>query len=442
MPGKKIRECPLADIFAVRMLLSSPLEASVFTQRLPRIIAAVDSHIPWPLNPVFAEFDGHDFMLAPETVTAPDRIEMEVQPGEDHPTAMAVLNRFMSALAWVEGKKLRAASVMGIGHPQGGMGKGNARFNCNGLAARTETLLIDYLPAPTDAKAQLALALYREALGCDSIPYAFLGFTKILNMMGKSKAQKAWINQAIPKLIRNRDYEASRRIAQLSGDLGEYIYNDGRCAVAHAETGTVVNPDLVTDERRLAEDMPVVRALAEYFIEYELGVKSQETVWHEHLYELDGFRSVLGPVIVGEYKARRDVDVSALPQLPPLGLRIRDGETLKSLTDLAATWRVSVNGSLCLQLANAEWPVLVNMRLNFAEERLGFDPTTLVAVTDMLVPEAKQVVADRAALMRGLLRNKQLHVFRTDTGGLMGRTDGFLPDDQQWHAMKALAGVA
>lgn len=410
----------------------------MFTSPLPRLIVAVDSAIPWPMNPVPVVFDGHDFFLLPESEESPDRIEMQILIGEEHQPAMTVMNRFMSALAWVEGKSLRSAWSIIVGSPDGGMGKGNARFNSNGLAARCETLIIDYLPAPTEDNQRLALALYREALNCNSIPYSFLGFVKILNMLGKRSPQITWINATIPNLTRNQDYEASQRIAQLSGDIGRYIYEDGRCAIAHTETGSRVNPDMADHERRLAADMPVARALAEYFIEHKLGIKSQATVYQEHLYELQGFRDILGPNLVASLKDRQDIDVHALPCLPPLGVRVRGGDVLPSLDGLTPSWMMSLNGTLGIQFSNGKYPCVVSLRLNFAEETLEFDPVTLITVADSTTSEGKQAVKDRSSLVQGLLCNKQLHVYRVDTGALMGRTDGFLPNDQQWHEMKEL----
>jgi len=55
-------------------------------------------------------------------------------------------------------------------------------------------------------------------------------------------------------------------------DIGEYLYTSGRCAVAHASTTPVVDPDNPEDFLRLSADMPVLRALAEHIIINELGV--------------------------------------------------------------------------------------------------------------------------------------------------------------------------
>lgn len=153
------------------------------------------------MAPVSVSFLAHEFALCPENEAEPDRIEMQLLVGESTDDALSVLNCFMSALAWTEGKRLRIAQWMLFGGPGGTMGKGAAKFNSNGLATRAKTIIIDYLPAPVGDDQQLGLALYREALNNNSIAYSFLSFVKIVNIrFDKGRSQKAWINATIPKL--------------------------------------------------------------------------------------------------------------------------------------------------------------------------------------------------------------------------------------------------
>jgi hypothetical protein len=51
----------------------------------------------------------------------------------------------------------------------------------------------------------------------------------------------------------------------------------------------------------------MVKALAEHFIEQEFGVKSDTTVYSEHLYELAGLAEFFGPILVGRIKAGEEV---------------------------------------------------------------------------------------------------------------------------------------
>ena len=72
-----------------------------------------------------------------------------------------------------------------------------------------------------------------------------------------------------------RDEEAVRRIDALGkqhGDVAAYLYESGRCAVAHAHSDPIVDPDDFSDLRRLSEDMWIIKAVAEFLIENELHV--------------------------------------------------------------------------------------------------------------------------------------------------------------------------
>lgn len=155
------------------------------------------------------------------------------------------------------------------------MGGGvRARFGRSLSGFVSSNVFIDpRVSEPVDEKARLALALYREDLSVNSVPYQFLGFAKIINVLhAGGSAQKAWIGAVLPNVT---DADARARLAELSGevaDVSAYLFESGRCAVAHANTSPVVNPDDVEDFLRLSKDLPLIKALAEHLIETELGV--------------------------------------------------------------------------------------------------------------------------------------------------------------------------
>ena len=69
--------------------------------------------------------------------------------------------------------------------------------------------------------------------------------------------------------------KASARIEALSSsqpDVAQYLYESGRCAVAHAFADPLVDPDDLVHLRRLSEDLGVAQTLAEYLIANELHV--------------------------------------------------------------------------------------------------------------------------------------------------------------------------
>ena len=55
-------------------------------------------------------------------------------------------------------------------------------------------------------------------------------------------------------------------------DIGRYFYASGRCAVAHAFTDPMVDPEDPKDVFRLSADMPVAKALAEHLIEQQYRI--------------------------------------------------------------------------------------------------------------------------------------------------------------------------
>jgi len=137
------------------------------------------------------------------------------------------------------------------------------------------------LQSPDTREKRLAIALYREAGGLNSAPYQFLGYFKIINIARRRGSdQIAWINSALPHVV---DQPALARLEQLRGqhpDVGAYLYESGRCAVAHAAEESVVDPDDPADLLRLSLDLPLIRILAEAFMENELQLKGWPVAPH------------------------------------------------------------------------------------------------------------------------------------------------------------------
>ena len=65
------------------------------------------------------------------------------------------------------------------------------------------------------------------------------------------------------------------RVAHLQAahaDAAAYLYESCRCAVAHANTSPVADPDNMQDIRRLSADIWIVKAIAEELIEKNFGL--------------------------------------------------------------------------------------------------------------------------------------------------------------------------
>lgn len=105
---------------------------------------------------------------------------------------------------------------------------------------------------------------------------------KILNIFWKDKFETIndqrqnpiieGIRATLPKL---KDEMAVRRLRALGTDgldVPKYLYESGRCAIAHAYADPIIDPDDVSDLRRLSEDLYIVKEIAEHLIETELKV--------------------------------------------------------------------------------------------------------------------------------------------------------------------------
>ena len=172
----------------------------------------------------------------------------------------------MSALSWSKRCPARARLRIECTAPMRG-GKGiNSPILCQGFAP-------DDLETPGDPKARLAIAIYREAKSVHNTLYEFLSYFKIINIVYQNgPLQKEWINNTISHLSDRKALDRIDQLRSLESDIGAYLYESGRCAVAHAGVDPVVDPDNPNDFLRLSADMPVAKALAEYLMVNELGL--------------------------------------------------------------------------------------------------------------------------------------------------------------------------
>jgi hypothetical protein len=334
--------------------------------------------------------------------------------------AVLLIRHYLSSLCWVERAGIRETGVTGGSGPFL-LGRG-----LRGSVV-TDHFQHDYLPDPSDSRVRLALALYREGMSAESVPHRLLSFFKVLNILFSSgKEQASWINANLNFL---RDHSAVQRLGQLGtevSDVGAYLYESGRCAVAHAYSEPLIDPENIEDNRRLARDLPLVRALAEHLIEAEFGLKSRHTIWREHLYQLEGFRELLGEDLIQRLKRRESIVPEELPALPVLNIGVRDEPALESFTGLLPTILDVESGVIWLRCDFPSGRLQMLLGLDVGEEYLHFDPEDHVALIPELTPEGLKARRDHILLLRGLLRNGQLEVTDADTGARLGRTDAYI----------------
>jgi hypothetical protein len=172
-----------------------------------------------------------------------------------------------------------------------------------------------------------------------------------------------------------------------------------------------------------------MQALAEHLMESELGIKSRRTIWREHLYELDGFRRLLGEPILAKLKAKQPVPVAELPGFPIIGIRLRGSEALNAFTDLKPTVLSTDDGRIILDCQSVDGLAAALLGLNIHAERLEFDPIRGVEVLDDGSTKSIEYAIDCLAITKGLLCNAQLEVWDCGSGAVLGFTDPCIPEN-------------
>jgi hypothetical protein len=384
----------------------------------------------WTSEEMTISYQGFALTLRPETEDRLATIVIPFSAPRTFQEAVKAGNRFLSAFAWLhEGQgRVQDNGASGSGGSPLWIGKSawhqKTRPNFGGK------LRLDHLQEPpsSDSRAWRALALYREARYLNSVPYEFLGYFKILNIVvDTGPEQRAWITKALPNI---KHHIGHKRLVELQGsepDVPRYLYESGRCAVAHAYADPVVDPDDPHDLLRLRQDLPLARALAEHAVEHALGVKSRRTSYREHLYHLPGFRELFGPELVARLKTEDSVSPADLPALPLICLRFRD-EPVFSAFELLTTADVRVNkGRIVLRLRSVDGLAEAILGLDFRSELLEFDFQHGIRVGEDGSVAAVEKRLDRIRMLDCCLKNGQLEIWNGVTNTLLGRSDAILP---------------
>ena len=380
----------------------------------------IDTGIPWPSKEVVIDFRGREVHLLPETDTLSRMVRVETSAGFSRTDAHKLVLEFLSALAWAE----QGGVVPTFGNwctAPLAVGKGPSGCVFNGT--------FDYLPDPPDPKAKRALALYREGLSVNLVPYKVLGFFKVINIIRDGSAdQKQWIRNNLQYVT---DRNAIARIASIQGtepDVANYLYVSGRCAVAHAFNQNVVNPDDPADLIRLHEDLPVIRELARIAMERELGVLSEREFHRKHLYELEGFRALFGDVLVARITAAEEVPAADVPIPKTMALRVRGRDRVGLFESMDAAIVYVRDGCVRLRLGSACRRLVVFVTLDFVRESLIADPLTDTECHDDGTPDAAKMMLQFAQIYRWWFgSNGVIEVWDTARDVRLARAQPYMP---------------
>jgi hypothetical protein len=303
------------------------------------LVANISTDSFWPINSQKVRWRGVDIWIMSVTKSTYPALAMMVPPGKSRAECEELLLRFLSTLSWVEERGFMVEGGVGLPRPMG-------RYKEHGFSICKEFDL-SYFPEITDKDAMLALALMREGRGINHAGYAFLAFYRVLEVaLPNDKKRIAWITASLANLNGHGVKEALAGItAQGTTDVGKHLYESGRCAMAHANRQPIIDPDKPDHMRRLNSELPIMRVLAVKAIEEAFGVETRSTNFRKHLYELQGFKEILGPDIVRHVQAGTVPPGPPTLQIPDISVRIRRKDHYAPLEGLRCK-RIGQNGKL------------------------------------------------------------------------------------------------
>ncbi|MDE0243932.1 MAG: hypothetical protein OXM59_01085 [Gammaproteobacteria bacterium] len=387
------------------------------------IVATVVPQVAWPTKKQIVNYDGVEFILFPEGDNESAGIGVQIDKHSlDDKEARKRIMEFSSALAWAESRGIEIVD----------WGGGNLPRVMHVMRGRitVDFLPTDHLPNPRGADERAALALYREGISLKNPFYAFLSLYKAISRIipdGKKRAK--WIAQALDDID---DHQAKERLDALSEDgrdVGEYIWQAGRNAIAHAEREPYVNPDELDDYYRLYSDVPLIRNLAELAIEKRGGVRRRFTIMGEHLYELEGFRKIIPDHILEMLKKGQPVPKDTLIEMPDTYtvLARRNAET-HAFKNMKLGPLGQIEEGMIVDFISEDDGIAFRVLLHFAGERLVFDPVRGIGFTRDRAKKGRiRSEIKMLQFQRTILGNGHLEVWDSDTQRRLGRSETCVP---------------
>lgn len=212
---------------------------------------------------IYFQFEGKTFRWINGTPESRAVLSVGYKDMNNSDEAQEAVNRLLSFLVWSHRVPIRKMS--GIGGPRRSLPLTWGPRMSGGLRVDPQYLLAEYKAGPSPRRS-LALALYKEGRNSESVFYEFLSYWKILEVALPDKGTRwAWINTNVSRggLERQRVQE----IAAQASDIAEYLYNSGRCAIAHVFHQPTVDPDDREDNLRISKDVRLVEELARMVID-------------------------------------------------------------------------------------------------------------------------------------------------------------------------------
>lgn len=240
----------------------------------------------WPDVEVTQSYRGRELLLRPEGEKNAATVSTHYSTPATLDESLGALRRFLSAATWGSNCRLEECMALGGSSP-GGAGRLRELWPYN-PPRHPKTSGFSYVPEPDGERALLALALFREGLNERNPFYKFLGFFKIVETVASGREAlkrkiAAHIKEA--RLRAAGGLERAHYLNQIGqedlaaliwaderDELPAFLYEQGRCAIAHAHSQPLRDPDHPADRTQIQLLLPLIEALGRVVIEREHGV--------------------------------------------------------------------------------------------------------------------------------------------------------------------------
>jgi hypothetical protein len=396
------------------------------TERGRWVVANLSGSLPWPTQVQRAHYRSFDIFYLPPTQEGNlPALAVKVPSDAADADARRAIMGFLSALCWVERHAgVRVEGWTGGSGPFRMLGRGPSTLNAHPFE-------LDYLPDPADPKARLALALCREAASINMATYAVISYFRVFetHFQGYAREIKDWLNANCALVADRQAKEVFDRLQATEPDIGNYLYSACRSAAAHGKIGsqTIIDPDDPEDERRLMQDLPLIRAMAIKLTEEILGIQTTSTVYREHLYELAGFKPLFSQECLEAFASDGPCPEGQSVDLPIVSIGLSGKSAYPALSYLEPVHLQAVAGGAKVVFRRPDSLVAFHVLLDIRNERLEFEIERDLEIFDDGSPEAMEVAASAVQFRKDYYMNGRLRMVDAETGELLGRKDAFLP---------------
>jgi len=387
------------------------------------VVATVHSRISWPTKKQIVDYDGAEFVLLPQSDSESAAVAIRADAyGLDATEARKRVMEFCSALAWSERQGIEVIAWTGGNLPRP-IHMGHGRSIVDFLEA-------EHLPYPTSDDGRAALALYREGISLDNPFYSFLSLYKAISVViPNGKQRGSWIDATLADLDDHRATKRRDELLDSRVDVGQYIRDEGRHAIAHAGKQPFVNPDEVEDHYRLQQDVPLLKNLAELAIEREGGIKRSNTIWKEHLYELKGFRDLIPDEILTVLEESGPIPDGTMLEMPDnYTVLARRGADVYAFEQLVPEIVGQIQGGIAMDFVSSDRTVRFRTVLDFSAEKLIFDPVQGIGFLQNRSDKDRVEIEIRILeFQRSILGNGHLEVWDPESDKMLGRSETCIP---------------